>query len=70
MTAPNFRAELQTLGLSARGFARLVGIHEETVYGWGTTRNGRPQEAPLWAWRLVAAWRVAPQALETAQRAP
>lgn len=70
MTVKNFRSELRTLGLSCRGFAHLTGMHEETVTGWGTIRNGRPQEVPLWAWRLVAAWETAPQALADAKSPP
>lgn len=70
MSPTEFRPTLRALGLSAREFARLTGIHEETVYGWGTTRSGKLQEVPLWAWRLLAAWSEEPKALQGAQRAP
>lgn len=62
-----FRSKLQSLGLSARAFARLTGVHEETVTGWGKPRSGRGvQHVPRWAWLLLDAWEASPEALARA----
>jgi hypothetical protein len=65
-----FRAELRSLGLTCRSFAKLTGKHEETVTGWGTVRHGNLQAVPLWAWRLVEAWKAAPHALAACEAPP
>lgn len=49
----DFRSERKALGITAAGFARLSGTHEETVTGWGTQRGGKLQQVPAWAWVLI-----------------
>lgn len=59
----DFRAERKALGISAAGFARIAGVHEETVTGWGTVRGGKMQHVPAWAWLLLDTWGRFPVAL-------
>jgi hypothetical protein len=37
------------------GFARLTGIHRDTVANWGKFRSGRLQEFPRWVPLLLDA---------------
>lgn len=55
MTPPTFAAALSDLHLSQVQFARLTGLTNGTVSRW--VRGVLP--VPLWAERLLAAWRVA-----------
>jgi hypothetical protein len=65
----DFRAALKGLGLSGRGFAALTGITPNTVSNWGRQPHGRDvQDVPLWAWRLIDAWRATPSVLADALR--
>ena len=54
MTPPTFAAALASLGLTHIEFARLTGLTNGTVSRW--VRGVRP--VPLWAERLLDAWRV------------
>ena len=46
----------------------LVGVHEETVTGWGRVRSGRGiQAVHRWAWPLLDARAANPAALDAAR---
>ena len=55
MTPATFAAALASLDLSQTQFARLTGMTNGTVSRW--VRGVLP--VPLWAERLLAAWRAA-----------
>jgi hypothetical protein len=63
LTIPTFRDRLARHGLTVRSFARLTGMHETTVSGWGTARG----PVPRWALRLLDAWDAAPGVLVAAR---
>jgi hypothetical protein len=62
------KREVRTTGLTAKGFAAIVGLDEDTVCGWGKKhRRGRGiQHEPIWAWHLVRAWTRYPELLREA----
>lgn len=52
---------LRALDLSNKQFARMTGIQESTVWGWGRERSSRGVQAtPTWALLLVLAWETHP----------
>jgi hypothetical protein len=55
---PEMRQRVRDIGLSARAFAAIVGLHEDTVHGWGRKHHQQRgiQPEPIWAWHLVRAW--------------
>ncbi len=55
MTPTAFAAALSDLDLSQARFARLTGVHVTTVSRWATGELA----VPIWAERLLDAWRVA-----------
>ena len=52
MDRSRFIAALRRLGLSQRAFAHHTGVHQTTVYHWGSSAA----PVPKWAVMLVTAW--------------
>lgn len=67
---PLLKSTLKDMGVTAREFAALTGLSEDTVSGWGKRHRAArgTQQEPPWVWCLVDAWRHSPEALAVARR--
>lgn len=65
-----FHQKREAMGLSASAFARLTGVHAQTVRGWERCprRSRGYQDVPGWAWLLLRTWRQFPGSLEMARQ--
>lgn len=66
--SPDLKHAVKSTGLTAKGFAAIVGLDEDTVSGWARkhhrTRGIQPE--PIWAWHLIRAWTRFPSLLREA----
>ena len=54
MTAPQFRAHLERLRWSQRGFATFVGVAHNTVHRWALGQAVVPERMAQWLDALLA----------------
>jgi transcriptional regulator with XRE-family HTH domain len=60
MTAAEFRAHLEGLGWTQRGFAALLGVAHNTVHRWALGQAAIPEDVGAWLSGFVEFLRSTP----------